>query len=759
MVKYNNILFVLVLMCSSLVAETQNVSELNDFKTAYLSAQEGNYNKAYPYFKKMLDIYPKDPTYNYYVGRCLVYIHNDLNKAIKHLRFASTQNVPSDVYYYLGISYLKTYQFEDAIANYRWFEKSASKKQIKESKVKNYISMAQNGLYLIKYFKNELIYSKEFAPQNSFYKSYQFANMEGQFVDKNLYFNQRNDSSSEQSVLFVPDYIEKNEVLYFSAKNKKRGDYDIYRTKRINDTVWGNPENLGDKINTSFDENYPFIHSDGTTLYFASKGHYSMGGYDLYKSSWSWENNEWTEPENMDFPINSPFDDILFVPSSDKKVAYFTSGREMSESDYMVYKIKLVNTEPYIEYQTNKQIKEYALLNVNITKEEHNVRNIKDEKIKLQESNSMVKVVGNEKFLKKAEYDSLLNTAINLQLKADSIKWLIDDKRLTFDKTENGQDRAVLGNKIVDLERKIYFLQKNADNCYEQVRQIEQINLASKNISYETPEKDKIKNETDKQVIAKETSKLYVEPHDNNFTKSILEFTSDEKNIPLSTEGFGLQIKLPSIYNSDNPIQINKKLPVGIVYMIQLGAYSSLKNPSVFKGLEPLTYIKKENSNILKYFAGKFLKLNNAEKALSIVKSKGFKDSYIVAFSDGKIIPINLAIKLESKSLDMHKVVVENSDDTIAAKNLSIIYVIKGFVTKENINLIDSIKVKLSTEQDIYIEDRESIIYFVIKSFGAFEDVFSAKKEIELVIKKEVEIHAYFAENQIPLEQAKKITK
>ena len=62
-----------------------------------------------------------------------------------------------------------------------------------------------------------------------------------------------------------------------------------------------------------------------------------MGGFDLYQSTWNWNTQQWTEPENLDFPINSPFNDILFVSLS----AYFASDRETPSPDLMVYKIKL----------------------------------------------------------------------------------------------------------------------------------------------------------------------------------------------------------------------------------------------------------------------------------------------------------------------------------------------------------------------------------------------------------------------------------
>ena len=760
--KFSFLLLGLFFVLSSdfLIAQNQDNNDFDDLKAAYLNIKQENYDAAYPYFKKMLDIYLKDPTYNYYVGRCLLFLDKEPENVIKYLRFAATRDVASDVYFYLGIAYLKTYQFEDAIANFRWFEKSANKKQLKDLDVKNHISMAQNGLYLIKYFKKPLIYSKETASKIDFYKKYQFSDLDGNFFDRYNYFNQKKDSLSENSILFVPDFLERNEVLYFSAKNKKRGVYDIFRSTRLNDTLWSEPENLGEKINTPFDENYPFIHSDGTTLYFASKGHYSMGGYDLYRSSWSWNDQEWPEPENLDFPINSPFDDILFVPSHDKRTAYFSSDRELNESNYHVYKIKFENSEPYIQYQTHNQILEFAQLNVNIVPEKKDKIKINGDKF-VKEQNNIVKIKVDDGFLHKSEYDSLLNLAVNYQLRADSLRWVIDDQRQVFDKTEKGQDRAILGNEIIELEKNIYSLQKNADVCYERVRQIEQANLATKKTVYEKTENTEVEKKEEESKSRVSNQKVFVEPNDNTFIKSKLESQKVKEEPKVEMTNYGLRVKLPSTYNSKNPILVNEKLPEGIIYMIQLGAYSSIKKPEVFKGLEPLTCIKKESSGIRKYFAGRFFQIADAEKNLPLVRSKGFKDAYIVAFNNGNIIPVKNAVKMESEVAALSKTeILENSiEEEKKTEELSITYILKGEINSNDTTLIEQAKNVLPDGKDFYFESEKALNVFIVKSFSTFDEAYPIKKELEAIIKKEIEIHAYFAESQIPLDQARKITK
>lgn len=754
------VIIIVLVAFSNVYAQKNEGSELDSMKEAYMNVQQGNYADALPYYLNMLDLYPKDPTYNYYAGRCVLFAEQDYEKAIGYLRYASVRNVPFDVYFYLGLAYLNTYQFEDAIANFRWFEKSGSKKELRELAVSNYISMAQNGLYLIKYFKIPQVYKKESAYKGDFYASYDIKGLEGRFFDRYLYLKHERDSLAEQSILFVPDFMEPNEVLYFSAKNKKRGDYDIFRiTKRADDT-WSDPENLGDIINTPFDENYPFVHADGTTLYFASKGHYSMGGYDLYCSSWDWETQEWTEPENLDFPINSPFDDVLFVPSPDKKFACFASDRDLLESKYQVYKIRLDNQNSYSEYVDSKQIEDVASLDVNVVLEDKKVKKeIKEEKP--VKSNSIVKVKKDEGFIRKTEYDSLLNLALKLQLKADSVRWLIDDQRELFDNTSDRHEKAQIGNEIIELEQKIYTLQKQADACYEKVREIEQLNLASNKLSYESTEKineEKIeKEQQEEQDTVKQVIHTVEEPNENDLVKSELQPVIGENKV-YDNYQFGLDVVWPSKYNQKNPIKINEQLPDGVIYMIQLGAFSSEKNPSLFKGLEPLTCIKKSNSKIHKYYAGMFVSLNNAEKKLPVVKSKGFKDAYIVAFQNGKIIPINSAIKQESDEMPV-KVTENKEEKDVDDQNLGIIYVVQGEVSLENEQLINEIRQALDEGLDLFVKKNTNTLKYIINSFKTYDDASKIKNLLESIVKKDVEIHAYFAENQIPIEQARKITK
>lgn len=740
------------------IANAQIDKDFNKLKTAYLNIENGNYKEACSYFKEVLNIYPKEPIYNYYVGRCLFFLDKDPLVSLKYLRFAATQEVPVDVYYFLGRAYLNNYQFEKALESLELFKKRASKKQVRELKLDNYISMAQNALYLSKYVRKPSVYSKKKYTLDHFFENYTFDELGGSFVDRSVYFNQKKDSAKEQSILFVPGVLEKNDVLYFSKVNEPRGDYDIYRMIRLSDTSWSEPENLGDVINTPFDENYPYLHSDGTTLYFASKGHYSMGGYDLYKSSWNWNKQEWTEPENLDFPINSPFDDILFVPSPNKKTAFFASNRETMIPNVMVYKLKLSSAEPYIETKNHEELLELARLKVNISEGTEKGKIVSDKN--KPEQHELVKLKNKESILYKSKYDSLLDLAIQNQLKADSLRWIIDEKRMVFDNTKEGQERAKLTNSIIELERAIYNLQKKADNYYVQVRDIEQANLASQKSIYEEvkntekPFKDEASEELSK------TSNIFVEPVQDEYVKSNL-FIVDKGYELEAFSDFGLRIEVPSIYNLKNPIPVNEIFPSGIIYMIQLGVFSTEKKPEVFNGLTPISCIKNENSQNRKYFAGKFQTLSDAEKSLLLVKNKGFKDAFVVAFNQNKPIPIKEAVQLELKRTKAYQEKVNKSslNNSKIDKELSIIYVLKGKINANDSSIVLNSKASVPDNIEIYIKNSEGESSFIVKSFNSYAEAFAIRTKLEESVKSEIEIHAYFAENQIPLEQARKITK
>lgn len=122
------------------------------------------------------------------------------------------------------------------------------------------------------------------------------------------------------------------------------GGHDIFMCRwDEKEEEWGPPANLGPVINTKYPENAVFMHPDGKTLYFSSKGHNTMGGYDIFKSTF--ENGKWGKPENMGYPVNSPDDDVFFVLNASGKRAYYTSFKTDGYGEKDLYVITFLGPE------------------------------------------------------------------------------------------------------------------------------------------------------------------------------------------------------------------------------------------------------------------------------------------------------------------------------------------------------------------------------------------------------------------------------
>lgn len=117
-------------------------------------------------------------------------------------------------------------------------------------------------------------------------------------------------------------------TLYFiSARRGGKGGSDIYKSELLPGGYWSIPVNLGDSINTDADEMAPFIHPDGRTLYFSSKGHPGMGGADLFISRMNVQ-GKWTKPVNIGYPINTQGDEINLVIDAKGTYAYISTDRQ-----------------------------------------------------------------------------------------------------------------------------------------------------------------------------------------------------------------------------------------------------------------------------------------------------------------------------------------------------------------------------------------------------------------------------------------------
>lgn len=162
-----------------------------------------------------------------------------------------------------------------------------------------------------------------------------------------------NSTFFENSASISPD----GKTLYFSSNrpiSADKLDLDIYYSQKDRKGEWGPAKNIGAVINTEFDDDGPFIDSDGKTLYFSSKGHKGMGGFDIFRTVYDKDTDEWSEPVNLGYPMNSPDNDNYFVSAGDGKRGYYSSAKAGGEGFTDIYHVKLPDDMDNLRAQSKK---------------------------------------------------------------------------------------------------------------------------------------------------------------------------------------------------------------------------------------------------------------------------------------------------------------------------------------------------------------------------------------------------------------------
>ena len=149
-----------------------------------------------------------------------------------------------------------------------------------------------------------------------------------------------NSKAFESDAFITPDGL----TIYFSTgKYSEDGTLDLYTaTRSAVGSDWGTARSLGANINTKYDDDSPYLSKDGKTLYFSSRGHNTMGGYDIFKSEYDEGSRKWGQAQNMGYPVNTPDDDAYYRLSPDGSYAYLSSYRIGGYGEKDIYTINYI---------------------------------------------------------------------------------------------------------------------------------------------------------------------------------------------------------------------------------------------------------------------------------------------------------------------------------------------------------------------------------------------------------------------------------
>ncbi|HEU4717912.1 MAG TPA: hypothetical protein VFU15_08755 [Bacteroidia bacterium] len=196
--------------------------------------------------------------------------------------------------------------------------------------------LSANGNYLLLYYDNDQetgdIYISEWDKTKNMYKK-------PVRLDDNI-------NSTKGYEIAATITNDGNTIYFASDRPGGYGGMDIYVCNKLPNGKWGPAKNLGPEINTAYDEDFPSLSPDGKTLYFSSKGHSSMGGYDIFKTDYDDATANFTGVKNLGYPINTPEDNSNFRISENGRYGYVAMRRDDGLGDLDIYRVTFNDVEP-----------------------------------------------------------------------------------------------------------------------------------------------------------------------------------------------------------------------------------------------------------------------------------------------------------------------------------------------------------------------------------------------------------------------------
>ena len=348
--------------------------------------------------------------------------------------------------------------------------------------------------------------------------------------------NQLDSTASRFSrAVFAPDDAHK---IYFSSEDED-GIRNIYVTE-YQDTVWTRPALLNEHLVSPSDEIYPMVSSDGRTLYFASKGLYGVGGYDIYMSEWSDEDNDWTVPVNMGFPYSSPADDFMLVNTEDDMYTIFASNRECRDDSVWVYVLEYDNMPVRKAVSDPLQLLELAALSPS------SGSSVPEEK---EVSADIPESVDTRKYMAKMVEVRALRDSLS------SYSTLLENERNAFALSNDYAERTKLTDIILRREARIPQLQDSLDRAVSQLQKIEMEFLFSGVVI----DPDKMMAEADREVVGDATAYTFTEGGTDVSYRISLAITYHYREMDIEGEGeaepitFSLRGSSLQLYNAFSP--------------------------------------------------------------------------------------------------------------------------------------------------------------------------------------------------------------
>ena len=307
--KYFLTLFALCLM-GTLSAQT-----LSQAKKMFDNAE---YVKARDAFSKLIKRTPNSAEYNYYYGASL-YETGELNQSISYLEKSAKKNYIG-AFRYLGKAYADLYRFDEAVENYETHIEWLVEKDRDTDQAEAELSELRKKARMFKSVEKVAVIDSFVISKNHFLEAYKISATSGK-----LQMNEAGNGSIYENEMGNKRIISemKDSVMQLFTQIKL---LDGWQEKEA-------IESLNDDSNI----NYPFLMGDGITLYYASDGEGTLGGYDIFVTRYDSEDNTYLRPSNIGMPFNSTANDYMYAIDEFHNLGWFVTDRNQPSDTVCVY--------------------------------------------------------------------------------------------------------------------------------------------------------------------------------------------------------------------------------------------------------------------------------------------------------------------------------------------------------------------------------------------------------------------------------------
>lgn len=331
--------YILFLICSLFLSGI-SAQTLEQARTLF---NKGDYEKAKPVFKNYAKSQPSNGNYNYWYGVCCLKTGN-AEEAVKYLETAVKKRV-SGGQLYLGQAYNDVYRFEDAVNCFEEYITDLTKLKKSTEEAEKLLEKSKTDLRMLKGVEDVCIIDSFVVNKDNFLSAYKISEDAGKLFTYNQFFQTEGKNAGTVYETEIGNKI------YYGEKGSK-GNLDIFsKNKLLNEWSAGRP--LPGSINEFGNANYPFVMSDGITIYYATDGE-GLGGYDIYVTRYNTNSDTYLTPENVGMPFNSPYNDYMYVIDEYNNLGWFASDRYQPSGKVCIY-VFIPNT--------SKQIYNYESMN------------------------------------------------------------------------------------------------------------------------------------------------------------------------------------------------------------------------------------------------------------------------------------------------------------------------------------------------------------------------------------------------------------